>query len=189
MCCQCSATELQPAGNHQPSYSSPCTAQVVLNSSVSHLAAMCCQLCSIPTDCRLFAFFSFTSKQTTCLYFPAEFKNNAQSILPHAGNKCYEAKIEESEKAGSRTQDTSGLSHQCSATELRQPDNHHLTILYMYCTGGTECLSRTPGSHSVCAVRTPLGVDRKILSIRKEPMLSGFLTLNAQSILPHAGNK
>ena len=49
-----------------------------------------------------------------------------------------------------------------------------LTILYMYCTGGTECLSRTPGSHSVCAVRTPLGVDWKILSIRKEPMLSGF---------------
>ena len=33
---------------------------------------------------------------------------------------CYEATIEESEKpavAGSRTQDTSGLSHQCSATE------------------------------------------------------------------------
>ena len=45
----------------------------------------------------------------------------------------------------------------------------------------TECLSRTPGSHSVCAVRTPLGVDRKILSIRKEPMLSGLLSLNAQS--------
>ena len=59
----------------------------------------------------------------------------------------------------------------------------------MYCSGGTECLSRTPGSHSACAVRTPLGVDWKILSIRKEPMLSGFLTLNAQSILPYAGNK
>ena len=37
--------------------------------------------------------------------------------------------------------------------------------------------------------RIPLGVDQKILSIRKEPMLSGFLTLNAQSILSHAGNK
>ena len=24
------------------------------------------------------------------------------------------------------------------------------TILYMYCTDGTECFSRTPGSHSVC---------------------------------------
>ena len=27
------------------------------------------------------------------------------------------------------------------------------------------------------------------LSIRKEPILSGFLTLNAESILPHAGIK
>ena len=43
-------------------------------------------------------------------------------------------------------------------------------------TGGTECLSHTPGSYSVCAVRTPLGVDRKILSVRKEPMLSGFFS-------------
>jgi len=58
----------------------------------------------------------------------------------------------------------------------------------MYCTSGIGCLSRTPSSHSVCAVRTPLGVDWKILSIRKEPMLSGLLTLNVQSILPHAGN-
>ena len=68
----------------------------------------------------------------------------------------------------------------------------------MYCTGGTECLSCTPGteclshapgSYSVCAVRTPLGVYRKVFSIRRVPMLSGFLTLNAQNILPHTGNK
>ena len=32
-----------------------------------------------------------------------------------------------------------------------------LTILYIYCTGSTEGLSRTPGSHSVCAIRTPSG--------------------------------
>ena len=44
-----------------------------------------------------------------------------------------------------------------------------LTILYMYCTGGTECLSHTPGSHSVCAVRTPLGVDRKFSPSGKYP--------------------
>ena len=41
--------------------------------------------------------------------------------------RCFDAKIEESEKkpavAGSRTQDTSGLSRQCSATEPQQPDN------------------------------------------------------------------
>ena len=29
----------------------------------------------------------------------------------------------------------------------------YIWILYMYCTGGTECLSCTPGSHSVCACR------------------------------------
>ena len=67
-----------------------------------------------------------------------------------------------------------------AATARRPPT---FTILYMFCTGGTECHSRTPDSHSVCAVRTPLGVDRKILSIRKEYMLSGFFTLNAQRTL------
>ena len=64
-----------------------------------------------------------------------------------------------------------------------------LTILYMYCTVGTECHSHTPGSHSVCVVRTPLGVDWKIFSSGKKPMLSGFPTLNAQSTLPHTGNE
>ena len=34
---QCSATELQQPDNHQPSQSSICTAQVVLNASVAHL--------------------------------------------------------------------------------------------------------------------------------------------------------
>ena len=40
------------------------------------------------------------------------------------------------------------------------------------------------GSHSVCAVKILLGVDWKILSVRKVPILSGFLTLNAKIILP-----
>ena len=91
---------------------------------------------------------------------------------------CYEAKIEESEKVGSRWELNPGhlwleppvFCH--LATISGQPPT--LTILYIYCSGGTECLSRTPGSHSVCAVRTPLGVNRKILSVRKEPMLSVF---------------
>ena len=74
--------------------------------------------------------------------------------------------------AGSQTQDTSGLNRQCSATTAGQPPTP--TILYIYCTSGTKCLSRTPGSHSACAVRTLLGVDWKALSIRKEPMLSSF---------------
>ena len=53
----------------------------------------------------------------------------------------------------------------------------------MYCTLGTECLSHNPGSHSVCAVRTLLGVNRKILSIKKEPILSSFLTLKASYLM------
>ena len=45
--------------------------------------------------------------------------------------------------AAGREQPDAGAS-QCSATELRQPDNHQpFTILYRYCTGGTECLSCT----------------------------------------------
>ena len=92
--------------------------------------------------------------------------------------RCYEAKIEESEKDGSLRELNPGhlwleppvLCHW--ATTTRQPPS--LMILYMYCIGGTERLSRTPGSHSVCAIRTPLGVDRKILSIRRVTMLSVF---------------
>ena len=58
------------------------------------------------------------------------------------------------------------------ATTARQPPTP--IILYMYCTGDTECLSHTPGSHSVCAVKTLLGVNQKNLSIMKEPMLKEF---------------
>ena len=36
---QCSATEPRQLDNHQPSQSSICTAHVVLNASVAHLAA------------------------------------------------------------------------------------------------------------------------------------------------------
>ena len=75
---------------------------------------------------------------------------------------------------------TPGLCSQCSATELRQPDIHQPPQSSI-CTAqvGLKCLSCTPGSHSVCAFRTPLGVDRKILSIRKEPVLSGLDCKNA----------
>ena len=98
--------------------------------------------------------------------------------------RCYEAKIEESEKAESRT---SGLSRQCSATEPQQPDNHQPSICTAHVVLNASVAHLT-GTQYVPS-RTPSGVDRKILSIRKEPMLSGLLTLNAQSILPHAGNK
>ena len=43
-----------------------------------------------------------------------------------------------------------------------------------------KCFSCIPGNHSVCAVRTREGLTmQKILSVIREPMLSGFLSLNA----------
>ena len=49
----------------------------------------------------------------------------------------------------------------------------HECGLYMYCTGGTECLSRTPASHQhVPSKFSPSG--NKISSFRIEPMLSCF---------------
>ena len=47
-----------------------------------------------------------------------------------------------------------------------------LTILYIYCTGGTEIPqlhTRHPLSMYACAVRAPLGVDRKFSPSEKNP--------------------
>ena len=103
----------------------------------------------------------------------------------------YEAKIEENEMVANCWESNPGylwleppvLCHWAMTTSSPWT----LTILYMYCTNGAEYLSHTSDSHSVCAMRTLLGVDWKILYIRKEPMLNGFLTLGAQNILPHTG--
>ena len=63
-----------------------------------------------------------------------------------------------------------------TATELWQPENHQPSQSSM-CTAqvGLKWLSCTPGSHSVCAVRTLLGVDQKILSPRREPILRALV--------------
>ena len=71
---------------------------------------------------------------------------------------------------------TPGLCSWCSTTELRQTENHQPSQSST-CTAQVG-LSHASSSHSVCAIRTLLGIDCKILSIRKEPMLSGFLGLN-----------
>ena len=67
---------------------------------------------------------------------------------------CWEHLASESEKAGSHRESNPGhlwlevpvLCHWATTTGQLPA----LTILYMYCTGGTECFSHTPGSHSVC---------------------------------------
>ena len=90
--------------------------------------------------------------------------------------RCYEAKIEESRKkrkkktAATRswTRNTSGLSCQCSATEPQQPENHQPSQSSI-CTAQVllnASVTHLAAMHSACAVRTPLGVDWKILSIR-----------------------
>ena len=48
----------------------------------------------------LFRTYSVKTKWWTSL-LGSDIYSNPQSILPHAGNKCYEVKIEEREKAGS----------------------------------------------------------------------------------------
>ena len=104
--------------------------------------------------------------------------------------RCYEAKIKESEKAGSHQESNPGdLAWATSTTEPQQSDNHQPpTTPFMYCTDGTECLSHIPDSHPVCAVRTSLGVNQKIFSGRKEPMLSGFSHCKcSEHLAPHAG--
>ena len=68
--------------------------------------------------------------------FPISFWTAWSQSKWNLDNKGYEAKIEEREKrpaaAGCRIQDTSGLSHQRSAVELQQPDNHQPSDAYGY---------------------------------------------------------
>ena len=71
---------------------------------------------------------------------------------------------------------TPGLCSWCSTTELRQTENHQPSQSST-CSAQVG-LSHASSSHSVCAVRTLSGIDCKILSIRKESMLSVFLGLN-----------
>ena len=53
-----------------------------------------------------------------------------------------------------------------------------------------QCLSHTPGSHSVCTIQTPWGSTGELsISIRRESMLSGFLTLSAQILASHLKSK
>ena len=164
--------------SHTPGSHSVCASDSFLSCIISWAQ---CRLCGFLVYCFALSLLTCTKHVCCSEHLASHWKLNL------------DVKIEESEKAGSRQELKLGhlwleppvLCH--LALTAGQPPT--LTILYMYCTDGTECLSGTPVSHSVCAVRTRLVVDWKILSIRKEPMLSCFLTLIAQSILPHTGNK
>ena len=110
-----------------------------------------------------------------------EFSNQLHNIL-HTRERdfrCYETKQRRVKKlvvAGIKPRTPCLCSHAvlCHwATTNRQPPV--LTIHYLYCTGGAEM----PWSHTWSTQYVPselcmIGVDQKILSIRIEPMLSGF---------------
>ena len=69
--------------------------------------------------------------------------------------RCFEAKIEESEKAGSHQESNPGYLACAANAELRQPDNHQSSQSSIYTAQVVlKRLSLTPSSHSVCAVRT-----------------------------------
>ena len=93
----------------------------------------------------------------------------------------YEMKTEESEKAGSHRELNPGhLTYAVSALplRLRQTDNYKPSQSSI-CIAQVGLRNVSVVHLAVCAVKTPLGVDWKILSVRREPMLSGFLSLNA----------
>ena len=48
--------------------------------------------------------------------------------------------------------------------------DHHATTKFfnMYCTCGTECLSHTPGNHTVCTIRTQLEINWIIFTCQEE---------------------
>ena len=135
---QYSATEPRQPDNHQPSQSSICTAQVVLNASVTHLAAM--QPLSM---CRQ---NSVRGRPENSLH---QERNHAEWFfsLSITLNESTTSAVHIEDCEGwwlsgcHGSVDTAGLSCQCFATEPQQPDNHQS---YTDCQGW--CLSSCCGS-------------------------------------------
>ena len=108
--------------------------------------------------------------------------------------RCYEVKIEESERpavARSQLRDTtSGLSRQCSATQPQQLDNYQ-TLQSSICTA--QVVLNASVTHLAATQYVLSELCQLENSLHQEKThaewVSGFLTLNAQSILPHTGNK
>ena len=98
--------------------------------------------------------------------------------------RCFEAKyIEESEKAGSHLESKPG---HLACTLLLNYDNQTTTNPHnpLYYIAQVALNASVAHPLSMCCQNSVWN----ILSIRREPMLSGFLTINAWIILPHAGN-
>ena len=97
-------------------------------------------------------------------------------------------KVKRPAVTGSWTQDTSDLSRQCSATELWQPDNHQPSI-------GTALVVLNASVAHLAVTQYVLselcyGLTGKFCPSGKNSCwVHGFLTWNAQSILPYTRNK
>ena len=106
--------------------------------------------------------------------------------------KCYEAKIEESEKPVLPVVKprTPGSSRQCSATEPQQPDNHQPPQSSI-CTA--QVVLNASVAHLAATQHVPsklhLGLTGKVSPSGKNPCWVVYLFQNAQSILSHAGNE
>ena len=98
----------------------------------------------------------------------------------------FEAKIE---KASGRRESNSGHLA-CSPSALPLSYNSHTTTnphnLYMYCTGGTEYLSCTPGSHSV---QNPVRGQPENSLHQERTHSEWFSQSKCLELLPHVGIK
>ena len=72
----------------------------------------------------------------------------------------------------SQIQDTSGLSHPCSATDPQQTANPHNPL---YCTGGTEYLSRTPAPQFIYFQREVRSSEHVTISFNSQGKWSEFM--------------
>ena len=83
--------------------------------------------------------------------------NQFAKVFSHESS-CYMVIHRGKRKTSSLLESNPGhlASCQCSAMTTRQ--SPVIIILCMYWTGGSQCLCCTPGSHSICVIRTPLWV-------------------------------
>ena len=118
---------------------------------------------------------------------------NDQRIFPHVGNKCYEARIEVSEKAGSRQESNPArtpLAWAISALPLNhdswagQPPT--LTILYVTVQVVLNAsVAHLTATQYTCRQNSIRGWPESSLHQGKNPCWVVFLTLNSQSMLPY----
>ena len=108
-----------------------------------------------------------------------------QSVLPHAGNKMLQGenrKLKRLAVVGSRTQDTSGLTHQCSACEPWQPDNHQpsqsstcTAQVVLNASVTHPAATQYPSMHIATKKKTSLDCTRPVVAINESASSHGVV--------------